>query len=71
MPRNDKLVKSICTRIDKLRVQKGLSYGELAIACDMDKGQLYDLLTNFKDFRISTLYRIAKGLEVEPKDLLV
>jgi transcriptional regulator with XRE-family HTH domain len=69
MPKNDKFVKALGKHIDKIRREKGLSYQEMALACDMDKGQIYDLASTGTDLRASTLLKIAKGLEIPIAEL--
>ncbi len=69
MPKNEKFIKALGKHIDKLRRERGLSYQEMALRCDMDKGQIYDLAKTGTDLRASTLLKIANGLEIPLSEL--
>lgn len=69
MPKDTKFAKALGKHIDSIRRSKKLSYREMALACDMDKGQIYDLATAGTDVRASTLVKISKGLEVSMAEL--
>ena len=54
----------------KIREQKGLSQDDVVNGCDVTKGNLSKIENGHKDLQFTTLLEIAKGLGVEPKDLL-
>jgi transcriptional regulator with XRE-family HTH domain len=54
----------------KIRDGKGLSLRELATKCDLDSSQISKIENGTWDVQLSTIFELAKGLGVEPKDLL-
>jgi transcriptional regulator with XRE-family HTH domain len=66
---NKEFLKTLGKRIDGLRKEKGLSFQELAIRSEMEKANLVKLTTHGKNITVNTLYNIAKGLDVELKDI--
>jgi transcriptional regulator with XRE-family HTH domain len=66
---NEEFLKSLGKRIDALRKEKGLSFQELAIRSEMEKANLVKLTTQGKNITVNTLYNIAKGLDVELKEI--
>ncbi|MBC7524839.1 MAG: helix-turn-helix transcriptional regulator [Flavobacterium sp.] len=54
----------------KLREKLNLSQDDVASNCDVTKGNLSNIENGKKDFQYTTLLEIAKGLGLEPKDLL-
>lgn len=63
-----KLNKSIVKRINKIRQEKGLSWIKLAYASDIGKSTLSDIKAGKSEARISTLCKLAIGLNVHPKE---
>jgi len=61
--------KAIGQRIKSLRGQKGLTIEKLAYENGLAKGNLSEIEKGKIDTRISTLERIAKGLEINLKEL--
>lgn len=61
---------AIGKRVDKLRKEKGISFQELALRCNMEKATLVKIANHGSNITASTLLKIAKGLEVAPKNLL-
>ncbi len=57
-------------RIKQLREQKGLTIEKLAYENDLAKGNLSEIEKGLIDPRLSTLEKIAKGLDVKLKELL-
>jgi transcriptional regulator with XRE-family HTH domain len=47
-----------------------LSQDDVVLQCDVTKGNLSSIENGKKDFTFTTLLEIAKGMNVEPKDLL-
>ena len=65
----NKFAKTLGRRIDSLREQRGMSFQQMASACDMDKAQVYKICTAGVDVRASSLVKIAKGLNVNIQEL--
>ena len=61
--------KKIARRINALRKQKGLTIEKLAYENDLAKGNLSEIEKGIVDPKLSTLERIAKGLDVSLKEL--
>ena len=57
-------------RIKQLREQKGLTIEKLAYENDLAKGNLSEIEKGLIDPRLSTLEKIAKGLDVKLKELI-
>lgn len=68
MERNFKEI--LGTLIEELRVKKNLSTRQFALLADMEHHQIINIEKGRVDIRLSTLIKIAKVLEVEPKELL-
>jgi len=56
--------------VDNIRKEKKLSFQELALRSNLEKTTLVKLTNHGRNVTIATIYKIAKGLEVEVKDLL-
>ena len=61
--------KKIGKRIKELREKKGLTIEKLAYENDLAKGNLSELEKGQIDPKLSTLERIAKGLDVSLREL--
>lgn len=70
MPVNENFVKELGKHIDKLRQERNLSFQQMAELCDMDKAQVHKICTEGKDLRVSTIVKIANGLQVPISDIL-
>ncbi len=70
MPLNEIFVKELGKHINKLRQEQNLSFQELATLCDMDKAQIYKICTKGKDLRVSSIVKIANGLQVSISEVL-
>ncbi|QEM07204.1 helix-turn-helix transcriptional regulator [Mucilaginibacter rubeus] len=66
----DHLKESFGTNLKKIRNDKKLSLRALAAKCDLDDSQISKIENATWDVQLSTIFELAKGLEVEPKDLL-
>lgn len=64
-----KLNNSIVNRINILRVSKGLSWTELAYASGLSSGGMSDIKNLKVEAKVSTLCKIAIGLNMHPKEL--
>jgi HTH-type transcriptional repressor of puuD len=56
-------------RVEKFRKILGLSYRQLAQKCDVDHSNISKIEKGEVDIRISTIYELSKGLEVDPQEL--
>lgn len=52
------------------RVELGLSQEALGAACDLHRTEISLLERAEREPRLSTIVRLARGLRVEPRDLL-
>lgn len=68
--RNDEFCRAVGLKIKKLRIDQELSQYKLANKAGIDRSQLIDVETAKINTTISTIYVIAKALEVEPYELL-
>jgi len=65
-----KRLKKLGIHLKKLRTERGLSLRELAARCDVDFSKIGKLENNQGNINITTLFEIAEGLDIHPKDLL-
>lgn len=56
--------------LKRIREEKGLSLRSLASNCDLDDSQISKIENGKKNIQLSTVFELAKGLNVEPKELL-
>lgn len=56
--------------LKRLRESKGLSLMDLAIKIDSDDSYISKIENGKKNIQISTIFQLAKGLDLHPKDLL-
>ena len=68
--RDKERLKKFGKHLRQKRENLDLSQDEVALRCDVTKGNLSFIENGKKDFTFTTLLEIAKGLNVEPKDLL-
>jgi transcriptional regulator with XRE-family HTH domain len=68
--RDSQRLKMAGNKIRETREHLGLSQDEVVLKCDVTKGNLSNIENGNKDFYFTTFLEIAKGLGVEPKDLL-
>ena len=57
-------------RIREIRTSKKISHENLAYECEIDYSQINRMELGKVNFNLSNLYKIAKALNVNPKDLL-
>ena len=69
MSNDSKYLKFLAKHIDKLRRERGLSFQQMALACDMDKSQVYVLCTKGANITFLTAIKVAKGLDVSITEL--
>ena len=68
--KDDEVLKLIGSKIREFRINKEISQETLANECDIDYSQVNRMELGKVNFSISYLYRIAKALNVDPKELL-
>jgi transcriptional regulator with XRE-family HTH domain len=64
------LTERFGANLKKIRDEKGLSLRALASKCDLDDSQISKIENAKWDVQLSTVFELAKGLEVDPKALL-
>lgn len=64
-----KLNHSIIERINNLRQEKGLSWTELAYASGISSGNISEIKNEKVEAKVSTLCKLAIGLNMHPKEL--
>lgn len=66
------LIQRVARNLKKLREQSGLTQEELADHCKMEykQYQRYEG-TTLEDMRLSTIEKLAKGLKVDPEELVM
>lgn len=66
----DNFKEKLGMRIENLRKEKGFGVREFALIAGIEHHQLINIEKGRVDLRLSTVVKIANGLEVEPKILL-
>ncbi len=56
--------------LKKIRNSKGLSLRAMARNCDIDDSNISKIENGKFDVQLSTIFELAKGLDIHPKDLL-
>jgi len=67
--RNQEYIKAFGNHLRLLRKSKGLSMTQLANICDIEYRQISDIELGRISTSLSTIYQLAIGLEISPKDL--
>ena len=65
-----KRLKKFGANLKKIRESKGLSIREVAAQCDMDFSKISKLENNNGNITLTTLFELADGLDIHPKELL-
>ena len=65
-----KIQESFGVHLKKIREDKGLSLRELSRNCDLDYSKISRMENGKTNIQLSTIFELAKGLEIEPKELL-
>lgn len=68
--KDEDLLINIGNKIREIRLSKNISQESLANECEIDYSQVNRMELGKVNFSISYLYKIAKALEVNPKDIL-
>ena len=66
----DRVKKAFGENLKSIRIKKKLTQITLAVKCEMDNSQISKLERGVWDIQLSTIIILAKGLDVEPKELL-
>jgi len=67
---NQELQEKFGDNLKKLRTDKGLSLRGLASMCDLDDSNISKIENGKVNIQLSTIFELAKGLDIEPKELL-
>lgn len=67
MRENEKFLKELGKKIDRVRKRKKLSFQQMSFMCDIEKSNLVKLTKGKGNVTANTLYKISKGLEVSLK----
>jgi len=57
-------------KLRRIRAEKELSLRELAARCNLYDSKISKIESGKYNIQLSTIFELAKGLDVEPKDLL-
>ncbi|SJZ78256.1 helix-turn-helix domain-containing protein [Sediminibacterium ginsengisoli] len=68
--RNEEVLRKFGLRIKQLRQERGMSQDDLAIACDVEKTQIYRIEGGKINTTISTLHALAEAFELSLEQLL-
>jgi transcriptional regulator with XRE-family HTH domain len=68
--KDTKRLGKFAAQLIKLRKKKGLSQRELSSRCDVDYGKISKLENNKANLTLTTLFELAEGLDVHPRELL-
>jgi len=68
--KDEEALLRIGQKIRKMRISNGMSQESLSFECELDYSQINRMELGKVNFTISNLYRIAKVLNVHPKDFL-
>ena len=70
-PRDKKRLQKFRANLTKLRTDRGLSVRGLSYLCDVEYSKISRLETDEEsNLNLTTLFELAKGLGVHPKDLI-
>lgn len=67
---NEKFLILFGKHLRKLRIERKLSYRELAQRCNVDSSDISKIEKGLIRIQLPTLYELSLGLEVPPKILL-
>lgn len=62
--------KNFGQRLRTLRLEKGLSQEALALACDLDRTYIGGVERGERNISLINIYRLARALEISPKELV-
>lgn len=64
------LQKQFGEHLKRIREKKGLSLRQVATNCDLDDSNISKIENGKFNVQLSTIIELAKGLDIEPKELL-
>jgi transcriptional regulator with XRE-family HTH domain len=71
MSEEDQYIKALIERINKLRIKEGLSLGEFALRCKIDKMTAQRISKGtLPNITLRTMHKISKGMDIPLKDLI-
>lgn len=65
------IAKRLGARIQKLRMEQGLSQEELAFEADLHRTYISHVERGSRNITVLGLCKIAKGLKIEPFEILI
>lgn len=68
-PEKIEFLKSFGKRIETLRNKKNLSLRQLSQICDIDYSDISKIEKGLRNIQMSTILELAKGLDIELKQL--
>lgn len=66
----EKIIKHFGDNLKKLRLKKKYSQQDLADAADVSKNNIYEIENGIVDTSLTTIYKLALALEIEPAALM-
>ena len=67
--REEDFIKNFGKNLSDMRKERKLSQEELAFKCELEYSQISRIERGVINTSISNVYKIAKALEIDPKDL--
>ena len=68
---NNKIIQlQFGEHLRRLRTSKGFSLNDLALRCELDKSNISKIENGHFNVQLTKIIDLAKGLDVQPKDLL-
>lgn len=64
------VAKRLGAKIQKLRIERGLSQEELAFEADLHRTYISHVERGSRNITVLGLFKIAKGLKMEPSEIL-
>lgn len=65
----EEFLKSFGNNVKKIRLNSNISYRKLAQRCDIDHSNLSKIEKGLIKIQLPTIYELAIGLQVHPKEL--
>ena len=66
----EKLQREFGGNLKRIREDKGISLREASLKCELDDSKISKIENGKFNIQLSTIFELAKGLGVEPKELL-
>jgi transcriptional regulator with XRE-family HTH domain len=68
--REEDFIKKFGKNLSEIRKERKLSQEELAFKCELEYSQISRIERGIINTSISNIYKIAKALDIQPKELL-